>query len=279
MPRYARRPSGQRRPPGPWKNGPVPVVGLIGGIGAGKSLVAAALAARGAAVLDADAIGHALLDQRPARQEVVARFGEDVLAPPAEEGEAPRIDRKALGRLVFSEETSLRALEAILHPRMRKTFEKAIARISRRREAPLVVLDAAILLEAGWDDLCDSVVFVDAPASSRRERLARSREWSAEQLAAREAAQWPLDRKRARADRVVVNDGSTDELKARVDRLWQDLTRRPPWRGRTEVEDEPDDTSRSDATSPADRLSSRRRAPRSGAPRTSPPKGRGRRPR
>lgn len=227
MPRYARRPSGQRSLPGPWKNGPVPVVGLIGGIGAGKSRVASGLASRGAAVLDADTIGHALLDQRPARTEVVKRFGQDVLSPPESEGGDPRIDRNVLGRIVFAEPTARRALESILHPKMRATFEKAIRRVARRQEAPLVVLDAAVLLEAGWDDLCDVIVFVDAPEQVRRARLSESRGWSAADLAARQSAQWPLGRKREQADVILKNNGTAEDLEAQLGPLWKKLLRRP----------------------------------------------------
>jgi dephospho-CoA kinase len=189
------------------------VIGLIGGIGAGKSRVAALLAAEhGAFVVDADAVGHALLEQRPVRDLVVSRFGPGILDQSREEEgpAAPRIDRRALGAVVFSDPKALAQLEAILHPRMRRTFARVIARETRRGRARAVVIDAAILLEAGWDTLCDRVVFVDAPRDLRLSRLAASRGWTAEALDAREAAQWPLDRKRARADAVVVNDTDSD---------------------------------------------------------------------
>src|SRR5205823_3993938 len=132
--RYARRPPGNSRPRGPWKHGTIPVLGLIGGIGAGKSFVAAELAARGAFVVDADQVGHALLQQSPARDLIYARFGDDVLDP------AGLIDRGALGTIVFEHPSARADLEAILHPRMRKTFERAIDRAMRRGEAPAVVL-------------------------------------------------------------------------------------------------------------------------------------------
>lgn len=193
----------------------LPVVGLVGGIGAGKSTVAAALAERGAVVLDADAIGHALLDQTPSRELVVERFGEGVLDPT----DPSRVDRKALGAIVFADPAALKDLERILHPRMRRTFEKAIARASRR-SAQAVVLDAAILFEAGWDDLCDLVVFVDSPRDVRLARLAESRGWTAEQLEARERAQLALDEKRSRADMVVRNDGDASALGQDIEALW-----------------------------------------------------------
>lgn len=207
----------------------MPVIGLIGGIGAGKSRVAALLAARGAQVLDADAIGHALLEQTPSRDEVVARFGAEVLE---RDGsglpiDPPRVDRAALGRIVFAEPASLKALEAILHPRMRQTFAKAIARVARKRSAPAVVLDAAVLLEARWHDLCDLIVYVDAPTEVRLARLQASRGWTAETLAARERAQRPTAEKRGRADFVLENASDEEALAAAVDPLWAKLTRGP----------------------------------------------------
>jgi dephospho-CoA kinase len=240
MSRSPRKRSGHDRPGGHWKHGPIPVIGLIGGIGGGKSRVASLLAEQGAFVIEADAVGHALLDQRPVRDLIVARFGTEILAPPSvgaagtelEETETeeddggatadetpPSIDRRALGAIVFRQPTALRQLEAILHPRMRRTFERAIARTIRRGQARGVVLDAAILLEAGWDKLCDWIVFVDAPRDQRLARLAAARGWTGEMLEAREASQWPLDRKRSLADVVVVNDAGPERLEAEVRRL------------------------------------------------------------
>jgi dephospho-CoA kinase len=232
MARYARRPaSGLPRPRGPWKHGPIPVVGLIGGIGAGKTRVAEDLASRGALVLDADAIGHTLLQQTPARELVLRRFGDGILDRSGAEAEGPpRIDRRALGAIVFADPAAKRDLEAILHPRMRRTFERAIARAVRLGRAKAVVLDAAVLLEAGWNELCDTVVFVDAPRERRLARLEAQRGWGAETLDARERAQWPLDQKRARADHVLINDAAPEALTAAVDTLWQTIlapSRRP----------------------------------------------------
>jgi dephospho-CoA kinase len=197
------------------------VIGLIGGIGGGKSRVAALLAEHGAFVIDADAVGHALLEQRPVRDLVVARFGPSILdrSDPVGDGDGIRIDRRALGAIVFARPEALRQLEAILHPRMRRTFARAIARETRRGRARAVVLDAAVLLEAGWDTLCDRVVFVDAPREQRLARLADARGWDAATLEAREAAQWPLERKRARADAVVVNDAGPEPLREHVRRF------------------------------------------------------------
>ncbi len=222
--RHPLNPRPQRRPEGPWRNGPIPVIGLVGGIGAGKSLAASALAARGAFLLDADAIGHILLDQSPCRDRVLDRFGEGVLEPfAAEEGIRRPINRRALGTIAFANRSALRDLELILHPAMRKTFEKAIARESRRQRHPAIVLDAAILYEADWDSLCDLVVCVDADPDRRMARLEATRGWTAEVLASREKSQGPIEEKRRDADHVLTNDGTPEELLAAIDALWPRL--------------------------------------------------------
>jgi len=205
-----------------WKHGAIPVVGLTGGVGGGKSEVAAILAERGSAVIDADSVGHDLLDDPRVRARIVARFGDGVLARAGPEpAMAPPIDRLALGAIVFADPEGRRALEAIVHPLMRARFLEAIQHEMQagRNQARSVVLDAAILLEAGWDDLCDLVVFVDAPRSERMGRAARQRGWSAETFLARERAQWPCEEKRRRAALVIVNDAGVDSLRRELARL------------------------------------------------------------
>jgi dephospho-CoA kinase len=202
-----------------WKHGSVPVIGLIGGIGSGKSRVAAALAAHGAMVIDADQVGHEVLDQPEVSRAVLERFGERIRASSEDGANGPRINRRALGAIVFADPAALRDLEALLHPRMEHRFHEAIARAAREATAPAIVLDAAILLESGWDRCCDLVVFVEAPWADRLRRVAASRGWSSDTLRAREQAQWPLDVKRARADKILRNDAGIEAL----DRLVEDL--------------------------------------------------------
>ncbi|WP_165245728.1 dephospho-CoA kinase [Paludisphaera soli] len=196
-----------------WKAGKIPVVGLIGGVGGGKSTVAALLAGRGAAVIDADAVGHAVLKRPEIASRVVDRFGPEVL------GADGAVDRRSLGRLVFADPAARVDLEALVHPPMFQEFARAIAEAERGCEARFVVLDAAILLESGWDGACDLVAFVDSPRATRLERVRASRGWTEEELAAREAAQWPIDRKKARADYVLKNEGDAEGLEADVDRF------------------------------------------------------------
>ncbi len=136
-------------------------------------------------------------------------------------GSPPAIDRRALGAIVFADPKARRDLEAILHPRMRSWF---LAVIERELSAGggtdrLVVLDAAVLLEAGWDDLCDLIVFVDAPREERMRRVEEQRGWSRETFEARERAQWPGDLKRRRADVVITNDAGVEFLKREVERV------------------------------------------------------------
>ncbi len=221
------------------------MLGLVGGIGAGKSTLARSLERRGAVVLDLDSVGHALLTQRPVRELILARFGPVVavqaarpagaesdgaavaLESRAEPDEPPEINRATLGAIVFQDPKALRDLEAILHPRMRRTIERVISRTVRAGVARAVVVDAAILFEAGWDDLCDLVLFVEASAAARAERVA-ARGWSPRDLERRERAQWPLERKREAADLVVENDAAPDDVEPRLDRFWRDLTQ--SWR-------------------------------------------------
>jgi dephospho-CoA kinase len=214
-------------PPPPWKHGRTPVIGLIGAIGGGKSRVAALLAARGAMVIDADSTGHRLLEEPSIRDRVIARFGPDIAChsggPADNEYRGRRINRQALAAIVFSDPTALRALEAVLHPLMRQEFLRIITRAASVDRPAAVVLDAAVLLEAGWQNLCDRVIFVDAPRRLRLERLREQRGWTAETLSAREQAQWPLDQKKRCADLVIANDADLETLERNVDRIWSNF--------------------------------------------------------
>jgi dephospho-CoA kinase len=184
--------------------------------------VAALLKERGAVVIDADAVGHELLKDSRVRCQIVERFGAGVLVAASDEPDhAPAIDRKALGAIVFADPAARRNLEAILHHRMRAWFGAVIERElgTGGGEVRLIVLDAAILLEAGWDDLCDLIVFVDAPHEERMRRVREQRGWSREKFEAREQAQWPADEKRRRADLVISNDAGVESLRREVDRI------------------------------------------------------------
>jgi len=242
--RHPQNPKPPRRPSGPWLHGPIPVIGVVGGIGSGKSAAAQAFADLGALVLDADKVGHTLLDQSPCREIVVEVFGEGVLAPYTAEGERRPIDRRALGAIVFADPFLLSRLEDILHPLMRRTFERAISREVRRLRHTAVVLDAAILYEAEWNDLCDQVVFVDAGPEVRLARLEASRGWTAETLLAREKAQGPLAEKRIEAGHLLANNDTPEALRDAAKALWPTLLKPVPRPRRADapLDDEPSTT-------------------------------------
>jgi dephospho-CoA kinase len=205
------------------------VVGLIGGIGSGKSAVAEDLARRGAVVIRADQLGHEALRQPEVSDAVVRRWGREVL------DEQGSVDRKKLAAIVFGDPAQRRALEELVHPWIGRRIEEEIARARTRPDVPLIVLDAAVMVEAGWVRACDRVVFVDADEDVRRERLTR-RGWAGDELARREAAQLPLTEKRHCADHVLDNSTTLEHLRRQVDELlcrWGRMPAHPahagPW--------------------------------------------------
>jgi dephospho-CoA kinase len=188
-------------------------VGLIGGIGSGKSWVAQELKRRGAWVIPADEVGHQALRQPSIRDRVVGRWGPEVLDDSGE------VDRRQLGARVFADAGERRALEEIVFPWMEDRFRQEIQVGQAATDCRLVVLDAAILLEAGWGAACDCIVFVDAPREVRLVRLAAQRGWTAAELDARERAQMSLEEKIRRADFVIDNSGAGEPLDRQVDFL------------------------------------------------------------
>ncbi len=191
-----------------------PVIGLVGGIGAGKSTAAAEFAALGCARVDADAIGHDLLADADVARHIRARWGGAVFAPDG------RVDRQALGSVVFADAAELAALNRILHPRIRREMNRQITTALRDQATSGVVVDAAVMLEAGWDDLCTHLVFVSAPAACRYERVAGRRGWSHGEWKRREKSQISLDTKAARCDYTIDNHSSVSPLRQQIRRLF-----------------------------------------------------------
>lgn len=188
------------------------VVGLIGGIGSGKSAAATAFTRRGARVVNADALGHEALKQPAIRDRLVALWGKGVLDA------AGQVDRPKVAAIVFRDPAELRRLEQVVHPYIASRIDQEVGRAATEGIS-LVVVDAAVLLEAGWDRFCDRVVFVDAPAELRRRRVTEARGWAAQGWEDREAAQLPLTVKYARADHVVDNASTFEHLTRQIDDL------------------------------------------------------------
>jgi dephospho-CoA kinase len=195
-------------------------IGLVGGVASGKSAVADALARRGAIVFDADAIAHQVIAQRDIRDQLVARWGGGILAADG------RIDRRAIAARVFGDSpenaAERRFLEELLHPRIRQRIE-AEARQLPDGSAPAVVIDAPLLVEVGWNDVCDAVLCVDVPREMRLARAQASRGWTAEEFSRREAAQLPIEEKRRWCSHAVDNSGTLAQLDAQVDRFWRQV--------------------------------------------------------
>jgi dephospho-CoA kinase len=185
-----------------------PVLGIVGGIGSGKSFVAEHLVALGGHLIVADALGHEGLRQPEIKAAIRARWGDDVF-------HGDDIDRRRLAKIVFADETDRRALEAIQFPYIGRRVDEEIDKARRDRAVRFVILDAAVLLEAGWRSRCDHVLFVDAPRPVRLERV-KSRGWTEADLVAREAHQMPLDEKTALCDEVLVNDGAIGAVARRL---------------------------------------------------------------
>ncbi|MUN39267.1 dephospho-CoA kinase [Actinomadura litoris] len=193
-------------------------VGLTGGIGSGKSEVAALLAARGAVVIDADRLAREVVAPgTPGLAAVAAEFGDGVLLPSGE------LDRERLGSIVFADPDRLAALNAIVHP--------LVAELTRQRTeaAPasaVVVHDVPLLVENGLESRYDEVVVVDAPEEVRLDRLTSRRGMTEDAARARMASQATRERRRAVATRVIDNSGTLDDLASQVDALWKALTPR-----------------------------------------------------
>ena len=198
------------------------LIGLTGNIAAGKSAVAARLAALGAHLVDADVLAReAVAPGSPALAAIAARWGPGVLTS------ARALDRAALRRIVFNDPAERAALDAIVHPEVARRRETAVA-AAAAAGADLVICDIPLLFEAGLEDTVDAIILVDAPIAVRRERLIRDRGLSPTEADAMMAAQMPSDLKRARADFIIENAGTRDALTAQVDALWQTLDPRSP---------------------------------------------------
>ena len=190
------------------------VIGLTGGIGSGKSEVSRMLSDLGAEIIDADRVGHeAYLPNTETYDRIVAEFGEEILQANGE------IDRKRLGARIFAEPEARERLNAIAHPRMYAMIEERIQRL-RERGATAVVLDAAILIEAGWDSLVDEVWVVAAPEEMVVQRIGQRNGLPAEQVHQRIRAQITSEERVRHAAVVIDNGQGLEELDTRVREVW-----------------------------------------------------------
>ena len=193
------------------------VIGITGGIGSGKSAVAQMFERLGAQVFDADRFCHDLLERPAVVRRLKTVFGEGVI----ESG--GKLNRKALADAVFVDGESLAALTAILHPPAIKEIKRAVSRLRRGREAGVLAVDAALLMESGLDGLCDALVFVYAPFPVRASRVKRERDWSKKEISRREKFQLSVKEKKQKADYVIDNTHTRRQTLTQVRQVWRAL--------------------------------------------------------
>lgn len=201
------------------------VIGLVGGIASGKSYVGGLLEALGARRIDADRLGHDVLLEKEVRDRLTQIWGPSILT---EQGE---VDRTKVAKLVFGNSFNAVAqrkqLEAIVLPRIRSLAFERIAALRSLPKVPLaIVIDAPLLIEAGWEPMCDFILFIDSPAEERMQRAA-ARGWTESHFEAREASQIALDEKRSRATHFLDNSQQAD-IELQVRHFWDELERRIP---------------------------------------------------
>lgn len=196
------------------------VLGVVGGIASGKSLVSRRLEQLGARVLDADRIGHRVLREPEVERAIRGRWGDRVFDADG------RVDRARLAAIVFGglpdHREELNHLEKLTHPRIRQSLRDTMTRMARTDANSVLVLDAPLLLEAGWDQLCDKILFVDAPRWLRLQR-AGQRGWTEADFDAREAAQASVESKRLRANIVIDNSSTPKHTYEQLESVWRCL--------------------------------------------------------
>lgn len=198
-----------------------PVIGIVGGIGSGKSTVAreAERLRPEIRVLDADRIGHEILTEPHVKTQLQAVFGPEIFEPSGE------VSRSALARRVFGtdRQSERKQLEAIVHPEIRRRMLSQLENWSAAGTTAAVLIDAAILLETGWSQLCDKLVFVDVSLEERLRRVREGRGWTPDELARREASQMDLAEKRNLCDTVVSNENNPERAALDLIALVQSL--------------------------------------------------------
>ncbi len=195
------------------------LIGLTGNIASGKSEVAKMLGDRGATVIDADVLAReAVRPETQALKDIVKRWGKDILKKDGS------LDRAALRQIVFADQSELDALNRIVHPGVTRLRDREIAR-ARERGDQIVVCVIPLLFERNLVEEFDAIVLVDTARPLRLERMVASRGLEATDAMNMIAAQMPAELKRARADYVIENNGSLQDLERDVDALWSSLQR------------------------------------------------------
>jgi dephospho-CoA kinase len=193
------------------------IIGLTGNIASGKSAVADLLAKRGATIIDADELSRdAVTPGSPALDAIIARWGQSVLSADG------TLDRAALRKTVFNNRSELDALNEIVHPEVMR-LRAGEVEAARMRGDRVIVAVIPLLFESNLADEFDFIVLVDAPRDVRLERIVRDRGLEEAEAMDMIASQMPAELKRARANWVIENSGSMEDLESEVDRLWEEI--------------------------------------------------------
>ncbi len=201
-----------------WKfNRPKPVIGIIGGIGSGKSMVSRLLAGEGCGGIDSDAASHEIIETAGVKKALVEWLGREVLRADG------TVDRKAVARHVFGDAGGVARLNGMIHPEVARRREEWMAVYMADPAVRAVVWDTPLLVEAGLAQACDAVIFVGVSEEIRQKRVQEKRGWGAQELAKREKLQIPLDKKAAIADYCVDNSGDEAATLSQVQRVLSQL--------------------------------------------------------
>lgn len=194
------------------------IIGILGGVGCGKSTVAGEFARLGCGVIDADKIAHEVLALSEVIAAVAERFGSDIL----DAGGA--VDRSALGRRVFEDPAGLAFLNGLIHPRVLVKCEARMAEYGNDPAVAAIVLDMPLLLEVGWENKCDFLIFVDCDEQKRLERAGKNGKIDPTQLKKREKCQISLDKKRHIAHYMIYNNSDVSDVSEQVAHVFSSLT-------------------------------------------------------
>ncbi|MHC4753876.1 MAG: dephospho-CoA kinase [Planctomycetota bacterium] len=187
-----------------------PIIGILGGIGSGKSTVAAEFAKLGCAVIDADKIAHQVLSEKSVKAEIAKIFGKAVFDSDG------NINRKKLGEAAFSSHEMNTQLNDITHPVVLQRAERLIERYKTQQNVKAIVLDMPLLFEVGWEKRCDKLIFVRCDREKRLERAKKNELFNENQLRIRENFQISLDKKASIAENVINNNSGYSAIAGQV---------------------------------------------------------------
>jgi dephospho-CoA kinase len=207
---------------------PKPVIGIAGGIGSGKSVVARALADLGCGLVDADAAAHEVLQEPGVRAALRAWWGDAAFE---QDG---TVSRRKIAQIVFGQADELTRLNALVHPRVAARRAAAMAQFMADEDVVAVAWDIPLLFEVGLDRQCDAVIFVKVPYDKRLERVRQTRGWTDQELARREKSQIALDKKENLSDYIVDNGGDVTVAQAQVRQVFSLILAPYPRLGRSQ---------------------------------------------